>query len=130
MALVRADFLAVRSAPTIVEAVAQQLGRYTYTFPMGLNVSTDFPGNLCLTPIQNDPICALPMRTRPYWNIRIIGVIQDLYFIGGNNSFAHRYRAHFPTFENEQGVVQEVPLVMVAMVATAVSASFYMITLC
>ena len=130
MALVWADFLAVCSAPTIAEAVARQLGRYTYTFPMGLNVSTDFLGNLCLTPIQNDPIRALLMHTRPYWNIRIIGVIQDLYFMGGNNSFAHWYRACFLTFENEQGVVQEVPLVMVAMVATAVSASFYMITLC
>ena len=130
MAVVRADFLAVCSAPTIAEAVARQLGHYTYTFPMGLNVSTDFLGNLCLTPIQNDPIRALPMCTRPYWNIRIIGVIQDLYFMGGNNSFAHQYRARFPTFKNEQGVVQEVPLVMVAMVATAVSASFYMITPC
>jgi len=102
----------------------------THTFPMGLNVSTDFPGNLCLTPIQNDPIHALPMHTRPYQNIRIIGVIWDLYFMGGNNSFAHWYRACFPTFENEQGVVQEVPPVMVAVVATAVSASFYMITPC
>ena len=105
MALVQADFLAVPLAPTIAEAVARQLGRYTYTFPMGLNVSTHFLGNLYLMPIQNDPIHALPMRTRPYRNIHIIGVIRDLYFMGGSNSFAHRYRARFLTFENEQGAV-------------------------
>ena len=50
--------------------------------------------------------------------------------MGGSNSFAHRYRARFPTFENEQGAVQEVPPVMVAVVATAVSVGFYMITPC
>ena len=128
MALVWANFLAVPLAPTIAEAVARQLGRYTYTFPMGLNVSTHFLGNLCLTPIQNDPIYVLLIRIRPYRNICIIGVIQDLYFMGGSNSY--QYRACFPTFKNEQGAVQEVPPVMVAMVATAVSAGFYMITPC
>jgi len=98
--------------------------------PNGLEYEYRFSGQFVSNSFQNDPIRVLLICTRPYQNIRIIGVIQDLYFMGGNNSFAHWYRACFPTFENEQGVVQEVPLVMVAVVATAVSASFYMITPC
>jgi hypothetical protein len=69
------------------------------------------------------------MRTKPYRNPRIIAVIRDLYFSGGIYSFAHQHRAHFPMSENELGVmVHEVPVAMVALVATAVSATFCIIT--
>jgi hypothetical protein len=50
-------------------------------------------------------------------------VIQGLYFTGGGNSFVNRFGNQFPTFEGEDGVlVREVPVAMVALVATAVSA--------
>jgi hypothetical protein len=61
---------------------------------------------------------------RPYWNSRIISVIQDLYFTGGTSSFAQRFDSLFPTDEDHNGVVMcEVPVPMVALVATAVSAA-------
>jgi hypothetical protein len=65
----------------------------------------------------------------PYQNPRIIHVIQDLYFSGGLYSFAHQHRAHFPMSENAQGVMtHEIPVAMVALVATVVSVFSYMIT--
>ena len=49
--------------------------------------------------------------------------------MGGINSFAHRYGAQFPMSEDENGVmVREAPVAMVALVATAVSVRFYVIT--
>jgi len=70
------------------------------------------------------------MRTRPYRNPRIIRVIQDIYFAGGNDSFAYQHRVHFPMSENAEGVmVHEVPVAMVALAATAVSANLHMTTL-
>ena len=43
-------------------------------------------------------------------------MIRDLCFAG---PFAERYRSHFPTFQGADGkVAREVPVVMVALVAT------------
>lgn len=62
------------------------------------------------------------MRTRPYRNIRIVNVIRELFFSGGSSSFATRYRDDFPIHQGSNGVVaREVPIAMVALVATAVS---------
>jgi len=61
------------------------------------------------------------MRSRPYRNPRIIAVIRDLYFTGGHMSFAHRFRHLFPKMELDKLVKYEVPIPMVALVATAVS---------
>ena len=64
------------------------------------------------------------MRTRPYRNPRIIAVMHNLYFTGGTSSFAHRFRRQFPTHESDDGkVMRQVPIPMVALVATAVSAA-------
>ena len=64
------------------------------------------------------------MRTRPYRNMRIISVIRDLYFTGGSSSFSHRCRRQFPIHEDADGnMVREVPIPMVALVATAVRAT-------
>lgn len=64
-------------------------------------------------------------RSKPYRNARIIAVIRDLCFIGGSNSFSRQFGSRFPTFQHNDGrVVREVPVVMVALVATAVSDSF------
>lgn len=61
------------------------------------------------------------MRTRPYRNDRIIAVIRDMYFSGGATSFARKFRYLFPTYETREGDISyEVPIPMVALVATAV----------
>ena len=61
-------------------------------------------------------------RTVPYRNLRIITAIRKLYFIGGPRSFAGRFEYIFPSNQGLDGVVAcEVPVPMVALVATAVS---------
>lgn len=78
-----------------------------------------------LTSPQDNPHKFLPMRTRPYRNIRILNVIRDLFFSGGNSSFAIRFRSDFPIHQGNDGVVsREVPIPMVALVATAVSVNY------
>src|ERR1700761_2134398 len=66
----------------------------------------------------------LVMRSKPYRNDRIISVIQELYFTdgpGGTASFATRFKHLFPTYQGPDGMVSyEVPVPMVALVATAV----------
>jgi hypothetical protein len=65
------------------------------------------------------------MRTRPYRNDQIITVIRDMFFVGGATSFARRFRYLFPTYEISHGQeVYEVPIAMVALVATAVGLFF------
>lgn len=68
------------------------------------------------------------MRTRPYRNERIISALRELYFTGGSNSFAMRFLYLFPTYELREGadIRQEVPIPMVALVATAVSLQFFL----
>jgi hypothetical protein len=56
------------------------------------------------------------MRAKPYRNNRIIRVIRDLYFNGGKASFAHSFTYLFSNAELDK----EVPVPMVALVATAV----------
>ena len=65
----------------------------------------------------------LVMCSRPYRNDRIISALRNLYFTGGTNSFAQRFMYLFPTYELREGgdLKQEVPIHMVALVATAVS---------
>ena len=61
-------------------------------------------------------------RSKPYRNRRIIDAIHDLFFSGGSTSFAKRFDYLFPNSETLDGVtVYEVPVPMVALVATAVS---------
>ncbi|KAH9952363.1 hypothetical protein BC827DRAFT_1159888 [Russula dissimulans] len=94
-------FLAISPAEEIRRTVERQLLNYTYIFP-GANV--------------NGPV----LHMRLYRNDRIIRVIRELYFIGGMKSFATRYVHLFPTSEDRDGVVKhEVPIAMVALVATA-----------
>jgi hypothetical protein len=62
------------------------------------------------------------MRSRPYRNDRIINAIRDLYFSGGHMSFASRCSSHFPSCDHCDNVTRrEVPVPMVALVATVVS---------
>jgi len=65
------------------------------------------------------------MRTHPYRNIRIINVIHNMFFTGGNSSFANRFWDRFPIHQGNNGVVsRKVPIAMVALVATAVSITY------
>jgi Domain of unknown function (DUF6532) len=63
-----------------------------------------------------------PQRTKPYRNARIINVIREQFFTGGTASFAHRFNHRFLVRKDSNGVpMREVPIPMVALVATAVS---------
>ena len=66
------------------------------------------------------------MWSHPYQNDHTITAIWALYFAGGTKSFAKRFRYLFSTYEVRKGeVVHEVPVHMVALVTTAVSAFFF-----
>ena len=61
-------------------------------------------------------------RTKPYRNVWIVAAIRSLFFGGGTNSFANCFRHIFPLNTTLDGVMtREVPIPMVALVATAVS---------
>lgn len=61
-------------------------------------------------------------RLRPYQNDRIIQAIHKLYFEGGARSFANQFSEIFQSSNHLDGVaVREVPVPMVALVATGVS---------
>jgi hypothetical protein len=67
----------------------------------------------------------------PYQNDWIIRIIRDLYFTGGTTSFANQFRDLFPIHRGDNGQVScEVPIPMVALVATAVSHSVVLFVLC
>jgi hypothetical protein len=62
------------------------------------------------------------MGMHPYQNMQIINVIRDLYFIGGNKSFAHQFECCFSIFEDEDGEKRcKVSIGMVVLIATRVS---------
>ncbi|KAN0137996.1 hypothetical protein V8E53_004215 [Lactarius tabidus] len=75
-----------------------------------------------ITPLSNAPN-GLVMRLWPYRNDRIITAIRALYFAGGAKSFAKQFQYLFPTYETHKGEVCEVPIHMVALVATALYAT-------
>ena len=65
-------------------------------------------------------------RSQPYRNKRIITVIRDLYFSGHPTSFAKKFEDHFPLHRGDDGnASREVPIPMVALVATGVSPYHY-----
>jgi hypothetical protein len=66
------------------------------------------------------------MRTRLYRSKRISEVIRELFFVGGSKSFAHSFDQAFPRFmDNNSVMVREVPVTMVALVATGVSTKIF-----
>jgi hypothetical protein len=93
----------IGSAPEIAQFVQKQLSNYTYTFPNGGNVVR---------------------RSQPYRNDWIITAIRDLYFTGGASCLATKYDHLFPIHEGDDGrASREVPIPMVALVATAMYAA-------
>ncbi|KAI9444390.1 hypothetical protein BJY52DRAFT_1194415 [Lactarius psammicola] len=104
-------FLAMSSKMEVACYVQAQTLNYNYTFPGGLN-SASHQGHV--------------MRSKPYRNRRIIDAIHNLFFSGGRTSFANRFNYLFPSSETLNGVtVYEVPVPMVALVATALYAALY-----
>ncbi|KAF8264431.1 hypothetical protein EI94DRAFT_1703253 [Lactarius quietus] len=103
-------FLMFGSPLDIIKYVRNQLANYTYTFPKAK--------------IDKCPN-RLVMCSRPYRNDHIITVIRDMFFTGGAKSFAKHFYYLFPTHNGRGGeMVLEVPIPMVALVATAVVAEF------
>ncbi|KAN0105102.1 hypothetical protein V8E52_011375, partial [Russula decolorans] len=108
-AIIQAEFLAIWTGLSVIHLVNKELSNYNYTFPR-LN--------------NGNQLNFLPRQTRPYRNIRIINVIRDLYFGGGAHSFVNRFCSQFPVHQGNDGVVlREVPIAMVALVATALYAA-------
>jgi hypothetical protein len=65
------------------------------------------------------------MHMRPYRNDHIITTIRDMYFSGGPKSFAARFKYEFPMVEERDGMMsRDVPVPMLALVATVVSQTF------
>ncbi|KAI9432658.1 hypothetical protein H4582DRAFT_2061496 [Lactarius indigo] len=95
----------------IVQSVEWQLLGYHYVYPKG-------PKGLG----SNNLI----MRSQPYRNSRIILVIHDLFFTGGTNSFRAQFDHFFTGNTGDDGeLVREVPISMVALVATALYVSIH-----
>ncbi|KAH9039951.1 hypothetical protein EDB84DRAFT_1436917 [Lactarius hengduanensis] len=65
-------------------------------------------------------------HTKPYQNMWIVDAVRTSFFSGGNLSFATRYKYLFPSSETHDLVtVYEVPIPMLALVATALYAALY-----
>ncbi|KAF8264343.1 hypothetical protein EI94DRAFT_1805985 [Lactarius quietus] len=110
-AVSHAAILGISSATEVARVISNQLSHYTYTFP---RVPPNFGAGSLMK-------CSLPYR-----NERIITVIQDLYFTGGSMSFASQFGHLFPVHFGDNGRPScEVPVPMVALVATALYATLY-----
>jgi len=78
---------------TVAAVVERQLADYRYTFPL-TQVSFHFSALHNSKFCQGDPLKAVPRRTRPYRNPRIISVIKELYFGPGTSSYAYRFEEY------------------------------------
>jgi hypothetical protein len=102
-ALVQAEFLAIGTVSGIADSSIQQTLDYNYTYPGASN--------------------GLLWRSKPYRNPRIVKVIQEVFFTGVD-AFATHFNHLFLTHLGPDGEMRrELPIPMVALVATAVSCS-------
>ncbi|KAF8257247.1 hypothetical protein EI94DRAFT_1709340 [Lactarius quietus] len=99
-----AAILSIGSATEVARVIGNQLSNYTYTFPR-------VPPNM--------GAAGLVKRSLPYRNEHIIVVIRELYFTGDRR---HLHPVHF---NNNGRPTREVPVPMVALVATALYATLY-----
>ena len=118
----------------IARIVEQQLHAYKYIFPTS-KVSMlavlvahrhSFVRVKLMRESQNGLTSGLAKRSKPYRNDRIISVISLLYFTGGPSSFASRFSDLFPRVDGSYHGRMEMPIVMTALVATAVRV-FYVV---
>ncbi|KAI0250408.1 hypothetical protein BJV78DRAFT_1283210 [Lactifluus subvellereus] len=94
------------SPSEVIRLIQKQLSNYNYTFPTASNNN------------------GLLMRSHPYRNKYIIRVIREVYFCGGSASITTRFNNQFPAWQGPDGTIKaEVPVPMVALVATALYAA-------
>ena len=118
-------FRALRPATNIALVVERQLSDYNYTFPL---VSVRPQSQTKPTQFQANNAQGTPRHRLAYRNDRIFTVIRDLYFTSGiaSGAFSRRFQGWFPIHQGIDGVIRrEVPIPMVALVATAVCTCFY-----
>jgi len=123
-ALVLPFFSAIKDPDEITRVVAKQMYDYHYIYPRVSNATVS-----TLSLIDSNSLfyqsSDLVYRTRPYRNDRIITILRNMFFGGGLKSFAARFDSDFPRFEERDGTTScEVPIPMLALVATAVSQMF------
>ncbi|KAH8980460.1 hypothetical protein EDB92DRAFT_1974433 [Lactarius akahatsu] len=107
-AIVLGGFFSMASAHDIAQVVEKQLSAYTYTFPCVLRANP------------------LVQCSQPYRNDRIIAVVRDVYFTSVGTSFGTQFEHLFPTYQGaDRKVNREVPIPMVALVATVLYATLY-----
>ena len=119
------EFRALRPATNIALIIERQLSNYNYVFPF-VSVTLQFQPKL--TQPQPNNAQGTSRRGMPYRNDQIFSVIYNLYFTGWNVSgpFSRHFQGWFPVHEGIDGVVRrEVPIPMLALVATAVCTHFY-----
>ncbi|KAH9166781.1 hypothetical protein EDB89DRAFT_2075508 [Lactarius sanguifluus] len=98
--------VAIGSTNGIAQVVCQQLSAFNYTFP------------------TKRFLVGIPQHTHPYRNECIIAVIRELFFTGGQKSFSSHFDHLFPVHQRLDGTSsREVPVPMVALVATAMYAT-------
>ncbi|KAH9160038.1 hypothetical protein EDB89DRAFT_1915254 [Lactarius sanguifluus] len=79
---------------------------------------------LSTTHFQQRFLVGIPQRTHPYHNECIIAVIRELFFTGRQKSFSSHFDHLFPVHQRLDGTSsREVPVPMVALVATAMYAT-------
>jgi len=110
-AIISIEMLAINSDIEVMSHVDRQLSRYNYIFP---------------TEVVNNPKSTA--RQQRYRNHRLIAIMKELYFtstgVGGTSSFVQRFKDKFPTHMGPDGfIVPEVPIAMVALVATGLYAA-------
>ncbi|KAH9172257.1 hypothetical protein EDB89DRAFT_1906257 [Lactarius sanguifluus] len=97
---------AIGSTNGIAQVVRQQLSAFNYTFP------------------TKRFLIGIPQRTHPYRNECIIAVIRELFFTGRQKSFSSHFDHLFPVHQRlDRTSSREVPVPMVALVATAMYAT-------
>ena len=119
--LVEDMFSPLKSLAEAKELADQQLDNYNYTYQISAVSNQPFNRHMLtfLQPTTNG------RRSKLYRNERIVTVIRDLFFTGGNLSYAHRFDIMFPRFQGPDGVfVCEMPEPMLGLVATGVRAAY------
>ena len=121
-AIIEPAMLAIGEQAEVVRFVERQLWSYIYMFLLVLHVSNHLTVNFILTfCCQVSSALGLVRQMLPYCNNQIITAIWDLFFSGGTTSFAMCYRGHFAQVHKDSSVSYEVPMPLVALVATGVS---------
>ena len=105
----------------IAHMVLKQLSSYNYTFPSDPHVHLTWGLSYLLTLSQGQG-AGLVRHSQLCHNNQIITVIYDLYFSGFPTTFAEKFKDHFLLHQGDDAKAHcEVPILMVALVATKVS---------